>query len=188
MTFRLLFWTGTWLSQMRLDLFAWRIAPKPCLALKCMPLVGARRTKQPKPVILFVVSFSFRICFEYDYFVRFLIATTDLMQVSFTIKTKAKCGLSYEPTVQFCAGDDRLMKDTCYVSQAFQMHSVLFHSNLFGTFFLKGDSGGPLMTADENNQFIFTGIVSFGDQSCRGRGIYTNVSYYYDWIVNNSLY
>lgn len=89
-------------------------------------------------------------------------ASDSLMQVSFPIKTKNGCGISYIPVFQFCAGDETLHKDTC-----------------------NGDSGGPLMTY-VNNRFVFTGIVSNGDAACTGRGIYTNVALYYNWILQNS--
>lgn len=89
-------------------------------------------------------------------------ASDKLMQVSFPIKSKSNCGLSYIPVYQFCAGDHKLQKDTC-----------------------NGDSGGPLMTY-VNNRFVLTGIVSNGDSACSGKGIYTNVALYYDWIINNS--
>jgi hypothetical protein len=29
------------------------------------------------------------------------------------------------------------------------------------------------------------GIVSFGDSSCSGSGVYTNVGYYLNWIADN---
>jgi len=48
-------------------------------------------------------------------------ATDKLMQVSFPIKTKENCGLSYIPVFQFCAGDQTLGRDTCNVSQPVQV-------------------------------------------------------------------
>lgn len=89
-------------------------------------------------------------------------ASDTLMQVSFPIKSKTTCGLGYIPVYQFCAGDHDKGKDTC-----------------------NGDSGGPLMTY-VNNRFVLTGIVSNGDSACSGKGIYTNVAIYYDWIISNS--
>lgn len=34
--------------------------------------------------------------------------------------------------------------------------------------------------------WVLVGITSYGDISCGGSGVYTNVSYYYDWIMENS--
>lgn len=115
----------------------------------------------------------------------FCTASDKLMQVSFEIKSQTNCGLSYEPTVQFCAGDHLLKKDTCYVT--FCSLLVFVCLNFWNSSsYLQGDSGGPLMTVGENNRFVFTGVVSFGDQACSGRGVYTNISNYYDWIVDHS--
>lgn len=55
-----------------------------------------------------------------------------------------------------------------------------------------GDSGGPLMTMDTTNikspYWYCAGIVSFGLKSCGQDGwpgVYTRVSAYTDWIVQN---
>ncbi|XP_061707618.1 trypsin epsilon-like [Cydia pomonella] len=46
-----------------------------------------------------------------------------------------------------------------------------------------GDSGGGLLV----NKNIIIGIVSFGDQKpARSLGVYTDVSYFYDWILVQS--
>ena len=37
-----------------------------------------------------------------------------------------------------------------------------------------------------NDQWTMMGIVSNGDASCTGTGIYTNVPFYYDWISQNT--
>jgi secreted trypsin-like serine protease len=50
--------------------------------------------------------------------------------------------------------------------------------------FLKGDSGGPVLKKI-NNQWTLMGIVSNGDINCAGTGIYTNVPFYYNWIMKN---
>ena len=39
-----------------------------------------------------------------------------------------------------------------------------------------------------NDKFVLTGIVSNGDSACTGKGVYTNVAVYYDWIMSNSNY
>ena len=55
-----------------------------------------------------------------------------------------------------------------------------------------GDSGGPLITKKKIGALdIYTviGLVSWGPDACGGNaneyGIYTNVAYYNDWILNN---
>lgn len=63
---------------------------------------------------------------------------------------------------QFCAGGEA-NKDSC-----------------------RGDSGGPLMVPLTKNQWYGVGIVSYGI-SCGMEGwpgVYTNVTFYYDWIVD----
>ena len=49
----------------------------------------------------------------------------------------------------------------------------------------QGDSGGPLITRDERPGFSLIGVVSFGDGCARedSYGVYTEVSYYLDWIA-----
>ena len=51
-------------------------------------------------------------------------------------------------------------------------------------FFLQGDSGGPLV-CEFNNSWVQVGIVSWGI-GCGRRGypgVYTEVSFYKDWII-----
>ena len=49
----------------------------------------------------------------------------------------------------------------------------------------QGDSGGPLVTRDDRPGFSLIGVVSFGDGCARpdSYGVYTEVSYYLDWIA-----
>lgn len=55
----------------------------------------------------------------------------------------------------------------------------------------QGDSGGPLMKAqaiDSQIKWQIHGIVSFGPQNCgvdKVAGVYTKVSEYLDWILDN---
>ena len=42
------------------------------------------------------------------------------------------------------------------------------------------------MQQQQDNKWTLVGIVSNGDAMCTGRGIYTNVSYFYDWIIENT--
>jgi len=37
-----------------------------------------------------------------------------------------------------------------------------------------------------NNRWTLMGVVSNGDVSCGGTGIYINAPFFYDWIVTNS--
>ncbi|MCF8380537.1 MAG: trypsin-like serine protease [Bacteroidales bacterium] len=48
-----------------------------------------------------------------------------------------------------------------------------------------GDSGGPLVVPVGKN-FRLAGIVSWGDEDCSSYGGYTRISYFEDWIRNNS--
>lgn len=53
-----------------------------------------------------------------------------------------------------------------------------------------GDSGGPLMVEDEINdvyRIVQYGIVSYGPKLCGSLfpGVYTNVSSYVKWILDN---
>ena len=47
-----------------------------------------------------------------------------------------------------------------------------------------GDSGGPLLKLYDN-RWTLMGVVSNGDASCSGTGIYTNIPFFYDWINSN---
>lgn len=49
---------------------------------------------------------------------------------------------------------------------------------------MQGDSGGPLVVSDSGKQI---GIVSFGTQYCPvgSVNVFTNVTYYLDWIKTN---
>ncbi|XP_052131239.1 CLIP domain-containing serine protease HP8-like isoform X2 [Frankliniella occidentalis] len=54
-----------------------------------------------------------------------------------------------------------------------------------------GDSGGPLLKVEAYNggpRYFIVGIVSFGSKRCGltpSPGVYTRVSYYVDWILDN---
>ncbi|GJQ69478.1 hypothetical protein Trydic_g6585 [Trypoxylus dichotomus] len=52
----------------------------------------------------------------------------------------------------------------------------------------QGDSGGPLIAARPNNQYELIGIVSWGNGCARPGypGVYTRVTRYLDWILQNS--
>jgi len=55
----------------------------------------------------------------------------------------------------------------------------------------QGDSGGPLFYADtinSKNKFILAGVTSYGYQCALPKfpGVYTRVSYYLDWINNQT--
>ena len=55
----------------------------------------------------------------------------------------------------------------------------------------QGDSGGPLMKStiiDNQVRWQVQGIVSFGPESCGEKnvaGVYTKVSEYVEWILDN---
>ena len=51
-----------------------------------------------------------------------------------------------------------------------------------------GDSGGPLMIQeDEGSKMYMAGITSFGKRKCGTGfpGVYTDITYYIDWIKDN---
>ena len=53
--------------------------------------------------------------------------------------------------------------------------------------FLQGDSGGPLHYLDPNTgKYVVVGIVSLSKcGKLDAPGVYTNVTYFLDWIVDN---
>lgn len=71
-------------------------------------------------------------------------------------------------------------------------NNQLCAGGLLGQDSCKGDSGGPLMYVDRTNPktgyYYCAGVVSFGPNPCGKEGfpgVYTRVSSYTDWIVNN---
>uniref|UniRef100_A0A3B4AZC6 Coagulation factor IX n=1 Tax=Periophthalmus magnuspinnatus TaxID=409849 RepID=A0A3B4AZC6_9GOBI len=84
-----------------------------------------------------------------------------MVDVPFTDRTKCKESSSARITpVMFCAGYFDEAKDAC-----------------------QGDSGGPHANVHRDTWFL-TGIVSWGEECAKkGKyGVYTRVSYYYNWI------
>ena len=84
------------------------------------------------------------------------------MEVDLTVQHRDNCLIQYIDNDQFCAGNVYKRKDTC-----------------------NGDSGGPLLKL-VNNRWTLMGVVSNGDVSCSGTGIYINVPFFYDWIQSNT--
>ncbi|KAK2583732.1 hypothetical protein KPH14_009650 [Odynerus spinipes] len=95
----------------------------------------------------------------------------DLLMVFLSPVSNEECKEVYKRNIeiwykQLCAGGKKL-SDSCL-----------------------GDSGGPLQapgTYNSNLRYIQYGIVSFGLRSCGTEGfpgVYTNVKYYMDWILN----
>nr|KAF7423181.1 hypothetical protein H0235_008464 [Vespula pensylvanica] len=122
-------------------------------------------------------SFSFFFFFDQKFIVTGWGATElgtrskDLLQVGLTPVATEECKEVYKSKAeiwykQLCAGGKRNM-DSCL-----------------------GDSGGPLQAPglyNNNARFIQYGIVSFGLRNCGTEGfpgVYTNVGYYMDWILN----
>lgn len=63
---------------------------------------------------------------------------------------------------------------------------ICFHSSLCFFLFLQGDSGGPLV-CEFNKTWVQVGIVSWGI-GCGRRGfpgVYTEVSFYKDWVFDH---
>ncbi|CAB3245953.1 unnamed protein product [Arctia plantaginis] len=96
-----------------------------------------------------------------------------LLSVELPILTQRACQDAYNGTIrisekQLCAGGIK-NKDSC-----------------------GGDSGGPLLYPGQYSRYglryIQHGIVSFGSKRCGTAGfpgVYTNVAYYMDWILDN---
>lgn len=81
-----------------------------------------------------------------------------LQQASITVLNPSECGNDNSLTI--CAGEIRpIIRDSC-----------------------QGDSGGPFVVKDSiTNAYYLSGVVSNG-VGCRGRGVYTRVSAYEQWI------
>lgn len=95
-----------------------------------------------------------------------------LMSVSLPIISTEECNTMFHgrrniTAKQICAGGQK-GKDTC-----------------------RGDSGGPLMyqaMLGHNVKYVQWGIVSFGYKTCGSAiypGVFTNVAYYMDWILDH---
>ncbi|XP_012527985.1 melanization protease 1 [Monomorium pharaonis] len=103
---------------------------------------------------------------EYD------LTSSELLQAKLPIVPNDRCEEIYKPSKeiwykQLCAGG-QMAVDSC-----------------------NGDSGGPLQASSKYNNLIMRivqyGIVSYGMTPCGIEGIpgvYTNVAYYMDWILN----
>ncbi|MCU7917499.1 MAG: trypsin-like serine protease [Candidatus Thiodiazotropha sp. (ex Epidulcina cf. delphinae)] len=96
----------------------------------------------------------------------------NLLHVEVPLRNHAQCLTAYQQTDgiaitdnMVCAGSSDGMRDSC-----------------------NGDSGGPLMVRDSNNNLKLLGVVSFGsNQGCASAthpGVYTRVSRYQEWIDN----
>jgi len=83
-----------------------------------------------------------------------------LQQASITVLNPRECGNDNSLTI--CAGEIApIVHDSC-----------------------QGDSGGPFVVKDSiTNAYYLSGVVSNG-VGCRGRGVYTRVSAYEQWIQN----
>lgn len=97
-------------------------------------------------------------------------SSTALMEVQIPISNLTECKQAYAAykTViddkVICAGFSEGGKDSC-----------------------RGDSGGPLMWS-KRNQYYLIGVVSYGFKECGDPGhpgVYTKVTSYMDWILDN---
>ncbi|XP_035723564.1 trypsin-1-like isoform X2 [Vespa mandarinia] len=93
-----------------------------------------------------------------------------LQEVEVPVMSLQDCrNTSYSPRMisdnMLCAGYPDGMKDSC-----------------------QGDSGGPLITEREDKRYEIIGIVSWGNGCARPGypGVYTRITNYLDWILNNS--
>lgn len=113
------------------------------------------------------------------------------MYVSLPIRSRKECCKLYENIIDlsagtFCAGYLKGGKDACQVMRIILFIKTTQFVNYFITicFFrmFQGDSGGGMICNG-----ILTGIVS-GGMGCAVPllpGIYTDIFYYLDWIVEN---
>lgn len=94
----------------------------------------------------------------------------ELLEVEVPLRNRAQCAQAYDALDQIeitdnmlCAGSEVDPKDSC-----------------------NGDSGGPLMVRNADDQFELLGVVSFGSSngcaSTTHPGVYTRVSRYDSWI------
>jgi secreted trypsin-like serine protease len=81
-----------------------------------------------------------------------------LKQAAVCIQESSVCGSNN--TLTICAGVLSPATDTC-----------------------QGDSGGPLVVKGSSGSFYLAGVTSHG-VGCRGRGVYTRVSFFETWIKN----
>ena len=81
-----------------------------------------------------------------------------LKQAAVCIQESSVCGSNN--TLTICAGVLSPATDTC-----------------------QGDSGGPLVVKGSSGSFYLAGVTSNG-VGCRGRGVYTRVSFFETWIKN----
>ncbi|CAH1405196.1 unnamed protein product [Nezara viridula] len=94
-----------------------------------------------------------------------------LQEVEIPVMSNDDCraNTSYNPKMisdnMLCAGYDEGKKDAC-----------------------QGDSGGPLIREREDKRYELIGVVSWGNGCARPGfpGVYTRVTRYIDWIVENS--
>ncbi|XP_055636250.1 proclotting enzyme-like [Toxorhynchites rutilus septentrionalis] len=93
-----------------------------------------------------------------------------LMEVTVPVWSNAECQEVYINRIydtSLCAGDYQGGKDSC-----------------------QGDSGGPLMVQLPNKRWVTVGIVSWGIRCGEANhpGIYTRVSLYVRWIIENAVF
>ncbi|EAT40468.1 AAEL007796-PA [Aedes aegypti] len=93
-----------------------------------------------------------------------------LMEVSLPIWSNRDCQDVYINRIfesSICAGDYGGGKDSC-----------------------QGDSGGPLMLQLPNNRWVVAGVVSWGIRCGEANhpGIYTRISSYVRWIIENAVF
>lgn len=109
------------------------------------------------------------------------------MEVQVPVRENDECKRLYsdQPNIVdervLCAGFLEGGKDSCQVTTQIL---ILLLDNICNEF--QGDSGGPLMWPS-GPQYYLVGIVSFGVGCAQAAypGVYTRVSTFMEWIVNN---
>lgn len=93
-----------------------------------------------------------------------------LMEVIVPIWSQRRCQLAFTQRITehfICAGAYDGGRDSC-----------------------QGDSGGPLLVQLPNKRWVVAGIVSWGVRCGEPNhpGIYTRVSFYTDWVIENATF
>jgi len=75
----------------------------------------------------------------------------------------------------------------CKIEYPFSIAESMICAGEKGKDSCQGDSGGPMVCYNADGSAYLGGVVSWGI-GCGGRfhpGVYTEVSYFVDWIANN---
>ncbi len=115
------------------------------------------------------------------------------MEVQLPVVSQSKCARAYRSHSQLridgtvlCAGLDSGGKDACRVCLILPWNSFNLLDSNANFYIFQGDSGGPLMF-QVGEKFVVVGLVSFGVRCATPGypGVYSRVSVFTDWILQN---